>query len=160
MPENRARRPAGVDAEFRTGDAHALPLGDRSVDAAVCLRVIMHTPDWSRVISELCRVSRDRVIVDFPTSVSFAALESAWRRRQARQGRAVEAYRVFSVRDVTAAVESQGFRVAAVRRQFVLPINLHKKMGSLRLTHVTEGVFRAAGLLAAFGSPATLVAHR
>ena len=30
------------------GDAHAVPLADRSFDAAVCLRVLMHAIDWRR----------------------------------------------------------------------------------------------------------------
>src|SRR5690606_2077861 len=85
---------AGVRIPFAVADAHALPVPDRSVDAAVSLRVIMHALDWRRCIAELCRVSRWRVVVDFPSSRSFAAIESAVRRRRLARGEKVEAYRV------------------------------------------------------------------
>ena len=151
---------ARVAVRFEVADAHALPLADRSVDAAVCLRVIMHTIDWKCVVGELCRVSREIVIVDFPATRSFAALESRWRRRQADRGRTVEAYRVLGVNDVSAALADRGFTVSAVHRQFVLPINVHKKIGSVAFTKTIEAGFAAVGLLGAFGSPVTLVARR
>jgi ubiquinone/menaquinone biosynthesis C-methylase UbiE len=151
---------AGVAVRFEVGDAHALPLGDRSVDAAVCLRVIMHTVDWRRVVAELCRVSRETVIVDFPSARSFAVLESRWRRGQAARGRAVEAYRVLRTSDVSAALAEHGFTVSTVHRQFVLPINVHKRIGSLGFTKTIEAGLAALGLLSAFGSPVTLVARR
>jgi 2-polyprenyl-3-methyl-5-hydroxy-6-metoxy-1,4-benzoquinol methylase len=153
-------RAAGVAVTFDVADAHALPLGSQSVDAAVCLRVVMHTIDWQRVVAELCRVSRETVILDFPSVRSFAAVESRWRRRQAAAGRPVEAYRVLDVKDVSAALEGHGFRVVTVDRQFVLPINLHKRLGSLALTRSLEAGLAAVGLLRVFGSPVTVVARR
>ena len=52
----RAQRGAASTSTFGVGDAHALPLADRSVDAAVCLRVLMHAIDWRQCVAELCRV--------------------------------------------------------------------------------------------------------
>jgi SAM-dependent methyltransferase len=153
-------RDAGVAVTFDVADAHALPLGDRAVDAAVCFRVLMHAVDWPRALAELCRVSRQRVIIDFPSTRSCAALESRWRRSQAARGRAVEAYRVLDLGDVTREFERHGFRVVLVRRQFVLPINVHKRFGRLGLTRAVEGALAAVGLLGAFGSPVTVVASR
>ena len=73
-------RDAGVVIPFGVADAHALPFADRSVDAAVSLRVLMHAIDWKTCLAELCRVARWRVVVDFPALGSFAALESGARR--------------------------------------------------------------------------------
>jgi ubiquinone/menaquinone biosynthesis C-methylase UbiE len=151
---------AGVSVTFDLADAHSLPLDDRSVDAAVCFRVLMHAIEWPKAVWELCRVARHRVVLDFPSSRSAAALESAHRRRQAARGKPVEAYRVLAERDVTAELERHGFRVTTIHRQFVLPINLHKKIGRLAVTRRVEGALRAAGLLAWFGSPVTMVAER
>ena len=141
-------------------DAHHLPLADRSVDAAVSLRVLMHTVDWRQCVAELCRVARWRVVVDFPAFGSLAALESGVRGIRHRLGHSVEAYRVLAERDVRAAFAVHGFRVVLVRRQFVLPINLHKRLGSLRATRAVEGVLAAVGLLRLCGSPVTMVAER
>ena len=40
-------------AVMRTASTFA----DRSFDAVVCLRVLMHTPDWRQSLAELCRVA-------------------------------------------------------------------------------------------------------
>jgi ubiquinone/menaquinone biosynthesis C-methylase UbiE len=151
---------AGVDATFDVGDAHALPFPAGHFDGAVSLRVLMHTPDWSRCVGELCRVSRRRVVVDFPSLSSLAALESGARHLRRAAGRPVEAYRVMSERSVVAAFAAHGYRVVHVHRQFVLPIALHKKINSLAFTRGTERLLSAMGLLWLAGSPVTMVAER
>jgi ubiquinone/menaquinone biosynthesis C-methylase UbiE len=157
----RARaRDAGHDLVLTRADARALPFADRSVDAAVSLRVLMHAIDWRQCVAELCRVSRWRVVVDFPAAASFAALESGARRAAHRLGRRVEAYRVMREADVRAAFAASGFRVVMVTRQFVLPINLHKTLNHLATTRAVESGLAAVGLLRLFGSPVTMVAER
>ena len=151
---------AGVTVSFERGDAHALPVATSSVDAAVCLRVLMHAIDWKQCVAELCRVSRWRVVADFPALASFAALESGGRRVANMLGAHTEAYRVMSERDVAAAFAVRGFRVVAIRRQFVLPIALHKAVGQLGLTKGVESALRSVGLLRLLGSPVTMVAER
>jgi ubiquinone/menaquinone biosynthesis C-methylase UbiE len=151
---------ASVRIRFDRADAHALPLADRSVDLAVSLRLLMHVPDWRRCVAELCRVSRHRVVVDFPALPSLAALDSAARHASAMFGGRTEAYRVLGTRAVARALAAHGFRVIDVHRQFVLPIVLHKAVGSLALTRRVEGVLAAVGLNRLLGSPVTMVADR
>lgn len=151
---------AGVVVQFDVADAHALPIADRSVDVAVSLRVLMHVPDWPRCLSELCRVSRRRVVVDFPARLSLAMLESIGRRVGSRVGLKTEPYRCLAERDVARAFASHGFRVVTRHRQFVLPIALHKKIGSLKTTLGTERALASVGLLRLLGSPVTMVAER
>jgi ubiquinone/menaquinone biosynthesis C-methylase UbiE len=151
---------AGVSIQLGQADAHNLPIGDRSVDSAVSLRVLMHAIDWRQCVAELCRVSRWRVVVDFPAAFSFAALESGARHLAKRVGRPVEAYRVMREADVVAAFGAEGFRVVDVHRQFVLPIAVHKAVGSLTVTRGVEAALASVGLLRALGSPVTMVAER
>lgn len=158
-----ARQRAGaehLDIDFRVGDAHGLGFGDGSFDAAVSLRVLMHTPDWRRCLAELCRVSRERVVFDYPALGSFAALQAAGRRVAAAVGANTEAYRVFSDALMRRELARHGFRVAAVHRQFVLPIALHKTVGSRGFTAFSERMLAAAGLLRLLGSPVTVMALR
>ena len=61
-----------VKVNFLRGDAHALDFKDRSFDVVVCLRVLMHTPDWRRCLAELCRVADRLVIFDYPSATSAA----------------------------------------------------------------------------------------
>jgi len=151
---------AGVSVHLGQSDAHELPFADRSVDGAVSLRVLMHAIEWRACLAELCRVARWRVVVDFPAALSFAALESRARRLARQAGRQVEAYRVMREAEVRRAFAAGGYRVVSVHRQFVLPIALHKAMGSLASTKVVEGGLSAVGLLALLGSPVTMVAER
>jgi 2-polyprenyl-3-methyl-5-hydroxy-6-metoxy-1,4-benzoquinol methylase len=151
---------AGAAVRFEAGDAHALPFGDRTFDAAVSLRVLMHTPGWAQALGELCRVSRSRVVFDYPSARSVAALQALGRRLAAAVGRQTEAYRVFRPGRIRAALDAQGFRIAGVHRQFVPPIAVHKAIGSKSFTGASEGALAALGLNAAFGSPITVVAER
>jgi len=120
----------------------------------------MHAIDWRQCVAELCRVARWRVVVDFPALGSAAALESGVRRARQWLGGSVEAYRVLAERDVTSAFASHGFRIVITRRQFVLPIALHKAAGMFGVTRGLERAFAAAGLLRLFGTPVTMVAER
>jgi hypothetical protein len=145
---------------FARGDAHALEFDDCAFDAVVCLRVLMHTPGWAASLAELCRVARRRVVFDYPALLSAAVLQAASRRILSALGMRVEAYRVFSERSIRAALARNGFRVVGCHRQFVLPIGLHKRLGSPSVTKRTERLLALAGLNRLAGSPVTIVAER
>ena len=151
---------AGVDAAFEVGDAHQLAYGDRAFHCAVSLRVLMHTPDWRRCLAELCRVADDRVVFDYPSACSAAALQAWSRRLAAAAGRRVEAYRVLKSADVRRTLEGAGYRIDRMHRQFVLPIAVHKAIGSRGFTLALEKSLAAVGLLRVLGSPITVVATR
>ena len=151
---------AGLSIEFVEGDAHALTFPDRAFDAVVCLRMLMHVPDWRTALSELCRVSRHRLVFDYPALGSAAALQAMWRRAALSMGRRVEAYRVFRGADVARELDRHGFRISSTHKQFVLPIALHKTVGSAGFTRALEGVLAGAGMLRLAGSPVTVAADR
>ena len=158
-----ARRRAvetGVKVNFQRGDAHALKFADRTFDVAVCLRVIMHAPDWRRVMSELCRVAQRLVIFDYPSATSAAMLHSLTRRAMHAAGTRAEAYRVFTQATIKRELAHSGFGVRSVHRQFALPMQLHRVIGSRRFTLFSEDVLDRAGLLRVFGSPVTVCAER
>jgi 2-polyprenyl-3-methyl-5-hydroxy-6-metoxy-1,4-benzoquinol methylase len=150
----------GAAIQFRTGDAHALDFADRSFDVVISLRVIMHTPRWADCVAELCRVADQLVILDYPSSRSTALVQSRVRRILAAIGRPTEPYRVFSLRQIDDALKRSGFQIRSIHRQFVLPIALHKMVGSKRFTVATEGWLERLGVLRVLGSPVTVVAER
>lgn len=67
------------NAEFRVGDALALPLESQCVDAAFCVMVLHFLSDPQGAVSELCRVTRNggRVIL-----VDLVAHKQEWMREQ------------------------------------------------------------------------------
>jgi ubiquinone/menaquinone biosynthesis C-methylase UbiE len=159
VAERRARE-EGATVAFAVGDAHRIAFPDRSFDAVVCLRVLMHTPDWRASLRELCRVAADRVVFDYPSLFSAAAIQAAVRRVTHRFNPSVEAYRVFAPSAVAHVLAEAGFRITGEHRQFVLPIALHKRINSARWTTSVEGALERIGLMRALGSPVTLVASR
>lgn len=145
---------------FALGDAHHLDFDSRSFDTVVSLRVLMHTPNWRQCVAEACRVARRRVIIDYPAAFSAAALQAAGRHVAHRLGSRTEPYRVFTAAAIRDAFEAHGFRIARQHRQFVLPIALHKALGSRPASERVERVLAAAGLLGLAGSPVTVLAER
>jgi SAM-dependent methyltransferase len=151
---------AGLTIEFAEGDAHALAFSDRAFDAVVCLRMLMHVPDWRTALGELCRVTEHRLVFDYPAIGSAAALQAIWRRAALTLGRRVEAYRVFRGSDVVRELARHSFRITSTHKQFVLPIALHKAVGSAGFTRSLERVLAGAGVLRLAGSPVTIAADR
>jgi 2-polyprenyl-3-methyl-5-hydroxy-6-metoxy-1,4-benzoquinol methylase len=151
---------ARVRVTFAQDDAHRLNYPDASFDVVICLRVLMHTPDWRQSLGELCRVARTRVVFDYPALASAALLQSAARRVAHAAGARVEAYRVFSDPAVRAVLEANGFAITDMHRQFVLPIAFHKRINSESATRRIEKAMSRLGLNRLFGSPVTLVAER
>jgi 2-polyprenyl-3-methyl-5-hydroxy-6-metoxy-1,4-benzoquinol methylase len=159
VARNRARE-EGTQVEFAIGDAHGLTFGNRSFDTAVSLRVLMHTPRWRLCLSELCRVADRLVIIDYPSAHSVAAWQSALRSITHAFGARTEPYRVFSDRAIEEALAASGFHVRSTHRLFVLPIAIHKLIGSRGVTEGVERLLARLGLLRLFGSPVTVVAER
>jgi ubiquinone/menaquinone biosynthesis C-methylase UbiE len=149
-----------LSIRFLPGDAHRLEFPDRAFDLVMSLRVLMHAPDWRTCVAELCRVAGRLLIIDYPSASSFAALEAIARHVTHALGAKTEPYRVLSGRTVERELRAHHFQIRSVHRQFVLPIALHKAIGSRRLTISSRQVSNRLGLLKLFGSPVTLVAER
>jgi SAM-dependent methyltransferase len=75
-------RPGAQGADFRVGDAQALPFPDKSFDAATMALVIVFVPDPLKAVRELNRVVRPGGIAaaymwEFPAGFPFAPLALA-----------------------------------------------------------------------------------
>ena len=151
---------AKVRVVFAREDAHKLNFTDASFDAVICLRVLMHTPDWRQSLGELCRVARARVVFDYPALASAALIQSVTRRVAHAAGARIEAYRVFTDASVRGVLKTNGFAITGMHRQFVLPIAFHKRINSESATRRIESAMSRVGLNGLFGSPVTLVAER
>jgi SAM-dependent methyltransferase len=149
-----------LKVNFLQGDVHALQFGDRAFDVVVCFRVLMHVPDWRQALAELCRVANRLVIFDYPSATSVALVHTFARRALGMTGIRNEPYRVFRSREIARALDVHGFAIRSEHRQFVMPIQLHKLIGSRRFTVSSEHVLERMGMLRVFGSPVTVCAER
>ena len=121
----------------------------------------MHTPDWRRCVAELCRVSRRLVIVDYPSAAASRRSSRSARRVTHALGARTEPYRVFATATIAREFRRTAFASGRDHRQFVLPIALHKAIGS-RAIHRRgrERCSSDSDCCALFGSPVTIVAER
>ncbi|MGB3977196.1 MAG: methyltransferase domain-containing protein [bacterium] len=150
----------GVCIPLSRIDAHALPFTDQSFDVVMSFRLIMHVVDWKRVVAEICRVSRDYVILDFPPLSGFAGLAPLIHPfiRLVREHH--QSYRVFRIGEVVSALHSENFETTAIDKHLVLPFGLHRFLNSPGFTRLTESFLQKIGFRDMFGAPVTLVARR
>lgn len=141
-------------------DVHQLCFPDKAFDCVICSRVLMHVADWEQAVSELCRVSRAGVVLDFPPSLSFAGLHGPLRRLGTRFANQARGYRVFRIGKVIHELERHGFEVVVVRKGFFLPIALHRWLDRPAVSLAVERLLAGLGLRTLFGAPVLLKASR
>lgn len=146
-------------AQFRSGDLLALPFPDGAFDVAVCFRLLPHVSRWRTLLSELSRVARRAVILDYPTSRSVnAASNLLFSLKKGVEGD-TRPFTVFSDAEIEGALAVSGLHVTGRRPQFLLPMALHRAVGSASLARTLEGAAALARLTPLLGSPVIIRAE-
>lgn len=149
-----------VKMDFIVGDAHDLPFRDSSFDVVVSFRMLLHLEDYKKGLSEICRVARKFVILDFPPKNSLVCLEPFYLTIKKKFCRNIQDYMVFSTKEISEKFEKEGFRISMVKREFLLPLKFYRKVGKRRFAEYIENLFRRAGLIDKYGAPVTIKAER
>ncbi len=146
---------------FDVADLLALPYDAEAFDAVLCYRLVAHSIDWRRLIGELCRVARRRVLIDYPArrSVNIASSVLFKLKNSVERG-TTRPFTLYGRGEIARAFEAAGFQMAAVRPQFFLPMALYRMAGSDRLARAAEGVARSLALTGLLGSPVIARADR
>jgi SAM-dependent methyltransferase len=146
---------------FDVADLLALPYLDQSFDAVLCYRLLAHSIDWRRLVEELCRVARHRVVVDYPARRSVnVASEALFRFKNSIERGTTRPFTLYGRGEMARAFGSAGFRVTAERPQFFLPMALYRLAGSAGPARAVEGLARSVGLTGLLGSPVIARADR
>lgn len=146
---------------FNVADLLALPYLDRSFDAVICYRLLAHSIDWRRLVGELCRVARHRVVVDYPARRSMnVASEVLFRIKNSIERGTTRPFALYGRGEIARAFEAAGFAVTEVRPQFFLPMALYRLAGSASLARAAEGLAGSLALTSLFGSPVIARADR
>jgi SAM-dependent methyltransferase len=146
---------------FDVADLLALPYVNQSFEAVVCYRLLAHSIDWQRLVGELCRVTRHRVVVDYPARRSVnVASEALFRIKNSIERGTTRPFALYGRGEVASAFAAAGFRVTAERPQFLLPMALYRLAGSANLARSAEGLAGSLGLTSLFGSPVIARADR
>lgn len=147
-------------ATFRAGDLLRAPWPDRSFDAVLAFRLLPHVTRWQALITEMSRLARHAVVVDFPTRRSVNAVSGAFFALKRGVEGDTRPFTVFRDQEIRDAFAAAGFVPTARRPQFFLPMALHRATGSAALARTLEGGARLLGLTAALGSPVILRLER
>lgn len=159
---HRIRRQVEAGAcRFETGDFMQLPHGDREFDCVVSIRQLAHVDDPAGFLSELCRVARHAVIVDFPPRLSFNVFSRLlFPLKHLLENRSTRPYTVFSESRLEAILSAQGFRVTGRCPQFCTPMVFHRVVRWVALIRGIERLCSGLGFTSRFGSPILLRAER
>jgi SAM-dependent methyltransferase len=145
---------------FEVCDPRRLPFLDRSFDVVLSVRLLTHLEGWREALAEMCRVARHGVIVDYPDTRSFNRLYGAlfsWKKVVEKNTRA---FRCFQPGEVIAECRRLGFGRPAVRRQFFVPMVVHRAVGRAGVSRRMERASALLGLTRALGSPVILRVQR
>ena len=136
----------------------ALPFPDASFDLVVGIRLLAHVADWQGLCRELARVSRDRVLLDFPARSALHHLAPGLFGAKQRVEGNTRPYFDFEVAEVEAELARLGLCVLGVRRQFALPMALHRLLRAPGLSGVLESTAERLGVTRSAGSPVLVLA--
>jgi SAM-dependent methyltransferase len=141
---------------FKVGDILALPYPDRSFDIVISYRLLPHVTQWRKFISELARVARRALIVDYPAvrSINYVApILFQWKKRLEGNTRPFTCFKEF---ELLREFKSSEFIYAERFPEFFLPMVFHRLLKMPKLSSVMEKMVRLFGLTSAFGSPVIL----
>lgn len=141
-------------------DAQDLSFDDRVFDCALSFRLLMHVLDWKKALSELCRVSRDWVVIDFPPRRGFLRFAPLFHGLKKPFVKQLQAYKVLPLDEVRQVLTSCGFELHAIDSGYFLPITMHRLVRSVSVVKALESGFSKLGLTNSFGAPVTVFARR
>lgn len=146
--------------EFRACALLDLPFPDRSFDVVIAFRLLAHVPRWRELVAELCRVANRAVVVDYSDVRSWNILYAPlfpWKKKIEGNTRT---FLCFKPQAVVTELARHGFGRAVTRREFFVPMVVHRALSKGRISRGVEKVSGALGLTRAFGSPVVLRAER
>ncbi len=130
-----------------------LPFADKAFDAVICFRLLPHCPDWSELVKELCRVSADSVIVDYPTTQSLNKFAGALFGAKKKIEGNTRPFALFRHQEIEHTFKQEGFTLNHRMGEFFLPMALHRSLRCATLSAAMEKTFQIIGLTKLFGSP-------
>ena len=139
--------------EFKVGNVLALPYADESFDVVISYRFLAHVEQWQAFMSELARVAKKAVLVDYPTlrSVNYIT-PLLFSLKKGVEGN-TRPYTCYDESELLGYAKSLGLDVSERYPQFFWPMVVHRMLKKPKLSAPLESSARALGLSNLFGSP-------
>ena len=138
----------------------SMPFSDQCFDVVIGIRLLAHVEQWQELLLEMSRVSRHRLVVDYPPLVGVNALQPWLLHLKQRIEANTRPYYSHTTARLIRVLRQAGFCRFTVEKQFFLPMALHRALRSPRFSNLVEAICRKLGLTGLFGGPAILLAER
>lgn len=142
--------------EFVTGNLLDLPFEDNSFDFVISFRLLTHEENWEIQISELCRVAKYAVIIDYPDIRSFNIFYKLLFKLKKKFEGNTRTFYSFSRRDLIEKFQKNNFIKPVFKPEFFLPMVFYRIIKFVPLSKFIENVFQVLGFTSLFGSPVIL----
>ncbi len=142
--------------QFQVGNVLALPYDDNSFDIVMSFRFLAHVNQWEEFLSELARVAKIAVILDYPTVRSFNSIAPLLFQFKKGVEQNTRPYISYQEKQLLNHLKSLGLKPQSRYAQFFWPMLLHRMGKSPALSSALEMVVRPLGLTHWFGSPVIL----
>ena len=146
----------GKQCFFQAGNILNLPYPDRSFDVVLSYRLLPHVARWKEYLSELARVAKQVVMLDYPESRSVNSLTPYLFSFKKNLEGNTRTYKVFQQDDILEVFEKLGYQRAGRYAEFFFPMVLHRKLKAPKISSSLEHMSRLVGLTGWFGSPVIL----
>lgn len=144
---------------FVVGPLLALPFEDKSFDAVISIRLISHVEDTHRFVSELARVAKHQVLVDFAPVGSFNLLYPLMFMIKQNIEGSTRTFLRHKASEIRSLFRESNFRVAHMEREFFFPMVLHRAMKRVGFSRFIERLACSSKLTSVLGSPVLLIAE-
>ena len=141
---------------YHTGNILDLPYKNQFFDIVISYRLLPHVKKWRQLISELTRVARKAVVVDFPSIYSLNCISPILFSVKKRLEGNTRPFILFRQSDLLTTFMQNGFVFSNRFPQFFLPMVLHRVIGFPLLSRAVERVCHLTGLTGNLGSPVIL----
>lgn len=141
---------------FKVDNILDLAYPDQYFDVVVSYRLLPHVTRWEPYLSELTRVARYAVIIDYPEIRSINYIAPYLFKFKKRLEGNTRPFTCFRKPELVKVFNSYNFVEAGVYPEFFLPMVLHRKLKSVGLSARLESICRSLKLTSQFGSPVIL----
>ncbi len=138
---------------FIAGDLLKLPFEDNQFDIVISYRMLTHILNWKQFISELSRVSKKTILIDFPSFRSANIIAESMFKYKKQVEKNTRTYKVFKEKDVIKEFKNFEFMPKKKFPQFFIPMAFHRLLKKRYISSFLEKILRTLYITYFFGSP-------
>ncbi|WP_413160951.1 class I SAM-dependent methyltransferase [Capilliphycus salinus ALCB114379] len=139
--------------KFKVGNVLDLPYPDNAFDVVISYRFLAHVTQWEKFLSELMRVAKKAVIVDYPTVRSVNSIAPLlFKVKKGLEGN-TRPFITYQEPKLINYFKAAGWQQTERYAQFFWPMVLHRTLKSPGVSSKLEQSMRLLGLTYWLGSP-------